>query len=64
MLHGVQRLRDLSQTDAATACALVSYDPNSSRQEMERCVGAIETSTTDSDKRKIVEMEWSGRYFW
>lgn len=51
----LQKLRGSLKAGPGLACALVSYDPDASREEMDLCVANIEMTTTAQDRRSIIE---------
>lgn len=48
----IQKLRESEQAGNEVSCALVGLDPSASREEMERCVIEVETSSSDKEKRE------------
>lgn len=51
----IQKLRESLKVGPTAACALVSYDPDTSREEMELCVTNIERAPALQDRRPMIE---------
>lgn len=51
----IQKLRESLKTGPESACALVSYDPDASREEMELCMTNIERTANLQDRRPIID---------
>jgi len=51
----IQKLREASKSGSVVTCALVSYDPESTTDEMDQCVAEVETAKNPKEKRERIE---------